>query len=111
VKWFVPQGLKEWFTTENMSNGKILSLLGIENEFILWLVEEMDWWDETTFKKKKKEEDEEEDKNNNFKTVHIAFTPTQHWSGRGVADRNKSLWGSFCVWFSDGSSSSEREED
>jgi len=66
----------------------------------------MDWWDETTFKKKKKKEED----NGNFKTVHIAFTPTQHWSGRGVADRNKSLWGSFCVWFSDGSSSSSERE-
>ena len=27
----------------------------------------------------------------------IVFTPANHWSGRGICDRNKALWGSWLV--------------
>lgn len=45
------------------------------------LVISMDWWDETHLDTKLK----------------IIFTPTQHFSSRGLFDRNKSLWGSFVI--------------
>jgi N-acyl-phosphatidylethanolamine-hydrolysing phospholipase D len=56
-----------------IGDGKKLTRAGIKN------VHEMNWWDEfshgeTTF----------------------SFTPVQHWSKRGLFDRNKSLWGG---WF------------
>ncbi|MGE5440763.1 MAG: MBL fold metallo-hydrolase [Bacteroidota bacterium] len=44
-------------------------------------ITEMDWWDE-------------------FKigdSLMIASTPAQHFSGRGLTDRNKSLWASFVI--------------
>lgn len=43
-------------------------------------ITEMDWWEETT-----------------FGDLTIACTPTQHFSGRGLTDRNKTLWASFVV--------------
>jgi L-ascorbate metabolism protein UlaG (beta-lactamase superfamily) len=46
---------------------------GIEN------VIEFLWWEEIEIKGSK-----------------FTFTPVQHWSARGIADRNKSLWGG---WF------------
>tara|TARA_B100000427_G_scaffold107876_1_gene89502 strand:- start:4600 stop:5574 length:975 start_codon:yes stop_codon:yes gene_type:complete len=49
------------------------------NKYNLKNGEEFVWW--------------EEKKVNN--TI-LTFTPTQHWSARGLGDRNKSLWGS---WF------------
>ncbi len=56
-----------------IGDGKKLTRAGIKNVY------EMNWWDkfshsETTF----------------------SFTPVQHWSKRGLFDRNKSLWGG---WF------------
>jgi N-acyl-phosphatidylethanolamine-hydrolysing phospholipase D len=52
---------------------KLLLKKGIKN------VEEFLWWEEVVFKGTK-----------------FTFTPVQHWSARGLRDRNKSLWGG---WF------------
>ncbi len=41
---------------------------------------EMDWWQEQSLGQ-----------------VRIACTPTRHFSGRGVADRNKTLWASWAL--------------
>ena len=41
--------------------------------------EEFVWWQDTK-----------------ISNTTLTFTPTQHWSARGLGDRNKSLWGS---WF------------
>lgn len=43
-------------------------------------VVEMDWWEE-----------------NESHGLKIHFTPTQHFSARGVLDRDKTLWGSYLV--------------
>lgn len=43
-------------------------------------VEELDWWEETNY--------------NNYKVI---LTPCQHFSGRGLFDRNESLWASFMI--------------
>ena len=43
-------------------------------------VVDMDWWESSM-----------------FKNIRITFTPAQHWSKRGLFDRNKMLWGSFFI--------------
>jgi L-ascorbate metabolism protein UlaG (beta-lactamase superfamily) len=60
-----------------LGNKAILESEGIEK------VEEMEWWDTTGV---------------NLETS-ITFTPTQHFSSRGLLDRNKTLWGSFVINF------------
>ena len=44
-------------------------------------ITELDWWDEISI-------DEE---------FFIAFTPSQHFSGRGLFDREETLWGSYVL--------------
>jgi len=57
--------------------GAQLEKIGIPREKI----KEMDWWDEVK----------------PFEGFMVAFTPAQHFSGRGLFDRNESLWGSFVI--------------
>ena len=53
---------------------KLLKNYNLNNGF------EFLWWEEIAF--------------NNTKFI---FTPAQHWSARGLRDRNKSLWGSWFI--------------
>lgn len=57
--------------------GAQLEGLDIPREKII----EMDWWDEVIL----------------FDNFLVAFTPTQHFSGRGLFDRNETLWGSYVI--------------
>lgn len=57
-----------------IGNKKLLLAEGLKN------VKEMDWWEET--------------KTND---LSITFTPTQHFSGRGLFDRDETLWGSYLI--------------
>ncbi len=43
-------------------------------------IAEFDWW-----------------KTRNFDGIEITFTPTRHFSGRGLTDRAKSLWGGWAL--------------
>ena len=59
--------------------------LGVQGDLQKWgvsndKIRQFDWWQE-------------------WQTKHalIAFTPTQHFSGRGIGDGNKTLWGSWVV--------------
>lgn len=57
--------------------------LGCKRHLTKWgvnekLIKEFDWWDNT-----------------NFEGIEITFTPTRHFSGRGLTDRAKSLWGGW----------------
>jgi N-acyl-phosphatidylethanolamine-hydrolysing phospholipase D len=52
--------------------------LGISN------VKELDWWDSAQ-----------------VKGVEFHFTPVQHWSVRGLGDRNQTLWGGWSVFAPD----------
>lgn len=48
--------------------------LGIDN------VSELDWWDHV-----------------DFRGVRFTLTPAQHWSARGLFDRNRTLWGGWAI--------------
>ncbi|KAG0557328.1 hypothetical protein KC19_11G120600 [Ceratodon purpureus] len=67
--YLVPLGIKSWFTS-----------LGITN------VVELDWWQEHQFSAPD---------GDNSKTLRAVCTPCQHFSGRGILDRDKTLW---CSW-------------
>ena len=59
--------------------------LGSARHLITWEVDsskikEFDWWD-----------------NSLFNDLQITFTPTRHFSGRGLTDRAKSLWGGWVL--------------
>ena len=59
--------------------------LGVENDLQKWgvatdKVRSFDWWQEL-----------------NTKSALIAFTPTRHFSGRGLSDSNSTLWGSWVI--------------
>lgn len=55
-----------------LGNKLFLNNLGIDN------VVEMDWWDE-----------------NSDENMNITCVPSRHFSGRGLLDRNKTLWAGF----------------
>ncbi|MEL6866293.1 MAG: MBL fold metallo-hydrolase [Bacteroidota bacterium] len=69
--------------------------LGLKRHLVSWGVEanritEMDWWN-----------------TQQFAELQITYTPTQHFSGRGLRDRLKCLWGGWAIktdqenmWFS-----------
>ncbi|MGI9532616.1 MBL fold metallo-hydrolase [Lutimonas sp.] len=59
--------------------------LGVARHLIRWGVEksmivELDWWQEVR-----------------YFNIDFIFTPSRHFSGRGVADRAKSLWGGYVL--------------
>jgi len=62
-----------------------MARLGVER------VSELDWWEQ-----------------HEHGGVEFHFTPTQHWSARGIRDRNRTLWGAWSVlgvdlhWFFSG---------
>jgi L-ascorbate metabolism protein UlaG (beta-lactamase superfamily) len=69
--------------------------MGVKRHLVRWgiaaeLITEFDWWDQS-----------------DFHNMQITFTPSRHFSGRGLADRQKSLWGGWVfktkkhnLWFS-----------
>ncbi|MFY0606081.1 MAG: MBL fold metallo-hydrolase [Cyclobacteriaceae bacterium] len=66
--------------------GRHLEKWGVSSDSIT----EFDWWDE-----------------HSFEDIQITYTPTRHFSGRGVTDRAKSMWGGWVfktstenIWFS-----------
>jgi L-ascorbate metabolism protein UlaG (beta-lactamase superfamily) len=59
-----------------LGNGQTLLDWGVEKEKIT----EFDWWDSIK-----------------IDTVEIIATPAQHFSGRGVLDRDESLWASWII--------------
>jgi L-ascorbate metabolism protein UlaG (beta-lactamase superfamily) len=58
-------------------NKKLLRSIGFED------VHELDWWDEIEINS----------------ALKITFAPTQHFSGRSLRDRQKSLWGSYMLHY------------
>ncbi|NMM47529.1 MBL fold metallo-hydrolase [Marinigracilibium pacificum] len=64
--------VSKWFVALGVS--RHLEKWGVDKDKI----KEFDWWDST-----------------NFKDIKITFTPSRHFSGRGLLDRAKSLWGGW----------------
>lgn len=74
---------------------KTFTSLGVKRHLVSWgmeasHIEEFDWWDSQT-----------------FQGIHITFTPTRHFSGRGIGSIAKCLWGGWVfktesenIWFS-----------
>ena len=74
---------------------KYFVALGLKRHLIRWgvqadLITEFDWWNDTM-----------------LEDIQITFTPTRHFSGRGLTDRAKCLWGGWVfktekenIWFS-----------
>ncbi|NGX51338.1 MAG: hypothetical protein K1060chlam2_01204 [Chlamydiae bacterium] len=69
ITWVVPMGVKRWFQKQGIKH-----------------VVELDWWQETELGIRGQE-------------VVITAVPTQHFSGRGILDKNRSLWAGFVVDF------------
>lgn len=65
---------KKWFVA--LGVGRHLEAWGIPSNDI----QEFDWWD-----------------NAHFEGIHFTFTPSRHFSGRGLTDRAKSLWGGWVM--------------
>lgn len=57
-----------------LGDEKLLLKEGLTN------VKAMDWWEEMR-----------------VKDIKMTFTPSQHWSARGLWDKNECLWGSFMI--------------
>jgi L-ascorbate metabolism protein UlaG (beta-lactamase superfamily) len=62
-----------------LGNKAFLETNGITN------VTELDWWQSFDF----------------TKDIKVSLAPAEHFSGRGLFDRNKTLWGSFVISFDD----------
>lgn len=59
--------------------------LGVSAHLIRWgiskeKITELNWWDETQ-----------------FQGLTVAFTPSKHYSGRGLFNRNTTLWGGWVI--------------
>lgn len=64
---------------------KYFVALGVARHLVQWGVPEsdiveFDWWSQQVFEE-----------------IQITFTPTRHFSGRGLTDRAKSLWGGWAL--------------
>ncbi len=66
--------VKHFYTA--LGVGRHLKYWGVQGNDIT----EFDWWDERK-----------------FHDIHITFTPSRHFSGRGLTDRAKSLWGGWVL--------------
>ncbi|MEZ5174287.1 MAG: MBL fold metallo-hydrolase [Bacteroidia bacterium] len=74
---------------------KFFVALGVKRHLVRWganseKIVEFDWWD-----------------SREFDGIHVHFTPTRHFAGRGLSDRGKSFWGGWYIesesskiWFS-----------
>jgi N-acyl-phosphatidylethanolamine-hydrolysing phospholipase D len=67
----VPLGLQAWFADRGITS-----------------VVELDWWQSHTL-------------TSPTGPVEVVLTPVQHWSGRGLNDRLKTLWGGYAVFAPD----------
>jgi len=74
TQFLVPKGDKTWFDRRNFVK-----------------VKDNNWWDRRSFRLKGDMSQE----------IHFTFLPAEHWSQRGLFDKNKSLWGSWMIEFGD----------
>ena len=67
ICWFIPKGMSSWFFRRGIRN-----------------VKELRWWQESLFTK-------------DGTQFWVSSVPAQHHSGRGIWDRDKTLWMGFVV--------------
>jgi len=70
ISFLVPQGDKLWFDRRSFAR-----------------VREYTWWQKDSFNVK----------NDASGKIMFTFLPSNHWSQRGVFDKNRSLWGSWLI--------------
>ncbi|KAH9819694.1 beta-lactamase superfamily domain-containing protein, partial [Melampsora americana] len=82
LKFYVPLGLKAWFSTTSVPVGQVI---------------EMDWWDSQFFSSLSPFDEIISGGSGDQKSlpVRINCVPAQHSSGRSLLDQNTSLW---CGW-------------
>jgi L-ascorbate metabolism protein UlaG (beta-lactamase superfamily) len=73
ISFLVPEGDKVWFQKREYHT-----------------VHEFMWWEKHTT-----------DTVGSLHDVVCTFLPAFHWSGRGLSDRNRSLWGSWLITYND----------
>ena len=71
--YYVPLGLRRWFERRGIDPTRVV---------------EMDWWDQR-------------DHASGERSLRVTATPSQHFSGRTLADRNETLWASWSVAWDD----------
>ena len=71
TQYIVPLKLGAWFEDNNISSNNVT---------------ELDWWQDTLIKKDKSKQ-----------AIKITALPSQHWSARGLFDRNETLWASWLI--------------
>lgn len=76
----------ETITRLKAKTGKFFVPLGVGSHLEYWGIEqgritELDWWDSKTLSS----------------SMEIIATPARHFSGRGLTDRNKTLWASYVL--------------
>lgn len=69
--FIVPLGIKNWLASRGITNAV-----------------ELDWWQSHPIPTA-------------AGPVDVVFTPSQHWSGRGLGDRMETLWGGYAVFAAD----------
>ncbi len=72
-QYFVPLGVKRWFVRKGIDAARVT---------------EMDWWDKQSIEV-------------NGEAVVITATPSQHFSGRTLTDRNRTLWAAWGIAWRD----------
>ncbi|MEQ8860493.1 MAG: MBL fold metallo-hydrolase [Pseudomonadales bacterium] len=71
--YYVPLGLASWMVRQGIDRDRVT---------------EMGWWDRTTLDLA-------------HASVEITATPSQHFSGRSLTDRNRTLWASWAIRWQD----------
>lgn len=71
--YFVPLGVEKWFDSKGIAADRVV---------------EMDWWDARTLAV-------------GGQSIRIVATPSQHFSGRSLTDRNRTLWASWSIAWDD----------
>ncbi len=71
--YFVPLGLRQWFERKGVNPDRVV---------------ELDWWSQ-------------QDLEFRGTPLRITATPSQHFSGRSLTDRNKTLWAAWAIQWAD----------
>ncbi|KAL6070107.1 Protein-lysine N-methyltransferase efm4, variant 2 [Balamuthia mandrillaris] len=127
--WVVPLRLGSWLRDLFRSYGIKHTLEGDAQSEIETATKEerynriveLDWWQQFEYKyiptkvtkeannkddeeeAEREDEEDEEEMEVEEKTFTVIATPCQHWSNRGLTDRNVTLWASFVLMGSSGS--------